>query len=133
MRLFEGSGGYGDGEQRRDFVHVDDVVAVNLHFRDHPARSGIFNVGTGLASTFNAVAQAAVNACRRAEGEPARPLPDLVAAGIVTYVPMPEALHGKYQSYTQADIDALRKAGYEAPMLDVEQGVARYVESLISP
>ena len=61
------------------------------------------------------------------------PLPDLVAAGIVTYVPMPEALHGKYQSYTQADIDALRKAGYEAPMLDVEQGVARYVESLISP
>jgi len=133
VRLFEGSGGYGDGEQRRDFIHVDDVVAVNLHFHDHPARSGIFNVGTGTASTFNAVAQAAVNACRRAEGESPRPLQDLVAAGIVAYVPMPEALHGKYQNFTQGDIAALRSAGFNAPMLDVEQGVAHYVESLISP
>lgn len=133
VRLFEGSGGYGDGEQRRDFIHVDDVVAVNLHFRDHPARSGIFNVGTGAASTFNAVAQAAVNACRRAEGESQHSLPDLVAAGIVSYMPMPEALHGKYQSFTQADIGALRNAGFDAPMLDVERGVAHYVESLISP
>jgi len=122
VRLFEGSGGYGDG-----------VVAVNLHFRDHPARSGIFNVGTGTAATFNAVAQAAVNACRRAEGESPRPLQDLVAAGIVAYVPMPEALHGKYQNFTQGDIAALRSAGFNAPMLDVEQGVAHYVESLISP
>jgi len=133
VRLFEGSGGYGDGEQRRDFIHVDDVVAVNLHFRDHPARSGIFNVGTGAASTFNSVAQAAINACRHAEGESPRSLADLVAAGIVTYAPMPEALHGKYQSFTQADIGALRNAGFDAPMLDVEQGVAHYVESLISP
>ncbi|HKU86169.1 MAG TPA: ADP-glyceromanno-heptose 6-epimerase [Casimicrobiaceae bacterium] len=133
VRLFEGSDGYADGEQRRDFIHVDDVVAVNLHFRDHPSRSGIFNVGTGAASTFNAVAQAAVNACRRAAGESPRALADLVAAGIVSYMPMPDALHGKYQSFTQADIGALRNAGFVAPMFDVEQGIAHYVESLISP
>jgi len=65
VRLFEGSGGYADGEQRRDFVSVEDAVAVNLYFLDHPRQSGIFNVGTGAAQSFNDVAVATVNACRR--------------------------------------------------------------------
>jgi ADP-L-glycero-D-manno-heptose 6-epimerase len=133
VRLFAGSGGYADGEQRRDFIHVDDVVAANLDFHAHPQRSGIFNLGTGMAATFNAVALAAVNACRRAVGDAPRALPDMVRDGTITYVPLPEALHGKYQSFTQADLAHLRAAGYAAAMTPVDEGVPRYVESLISP
>ena len=132
VRLFKGSGGYADGEQRRDFIHVDDVIAANLHFCDHSARSGVFNLGTGNAATFNAVAHATVNACRRSAGEAPLALADLVQNGTITYVPMPEALHGTYQSFTQADLTALRAAGYKAPMMSIEEGVPRYVESLIS-
>ena len=132
VKLFEGSGGYGAGEQRRDFVFVDDVVKVNLDFLDHPGRSGIFNLGTGNAEAFNAVALATVNACLAAEGKPPLTLPELVHRGVIEYIPFPPQLVGKYQSYTQADLAALRAAGYAAPMLTVAQGVARYVESLIS-
>ena len=132
VQLFEGSGGYAAGEQRRDFVHVDDVVAANLHFLDHGARSGIFNLGTGQAATFNAVAHATINACRRAAGDAPRSLDELVGEGAIGYVPMPEALLGKYQSFTEADLARLRAAGYDAPMLPIEDGVPRYVESLIS-
>jgi ADP-L-glycero-D-manno-heptose 6-epimerase len=132
VQLFEGSGGYAAGEQRRDFVHVDDVVAANLYFLDHGARSGIFNLGTGQAATFNAVAHATINACRRAAGDAARSLDELVGDGAIGYVPMPEALLGKYQSFTEADLTRLRAAGYDAPMLPIEDGVPRYVESLIS-
>ena len=132
VRLFEGSGGYPDGEQRRDFIHVDDVVAANLDFFGHAERSGIFNLGTGTAATFNAVARATVNACRRAAGDPPRALSELVGEGTIAYVPMPDALTGKYQSFTQADLSRLRAAGYDAPMSSIDEGVPRYVESLIS-
>jgi ADP-L-glycero-D-manno-heptose 6-epimerase len=132
VKLFEGSGGYAAGEQRRDFVFIDDVVTVNLDFFDHPMRSGIFNLGTGRAETFNEVALATVNACRAGEGKPALSLPDLVAQGAIEYIPFPPQLVGKYQSFTQADLTALRAAGYAAPMTPVAQGVTRYVESLIS-
>jgi ADP-L-glycero-D-manno-heptose 6-epimerase len=132
VRLFEGSGGYANGEQRRDFIHVDDVVAVNLDFYDHAERSGIFNLGTGNAATFNAVAHATINACRRFDGQAPRPLEQLVQDGTITYVPMPETLREKYQNFTQADLTRLRGAGYTAPMLGVDEGVTRYVESLIS-
>jgi ADP-L-glycero-D-manno-heptose 6-epimerase len=130
--LFEGSGGYAAGEQRRDFVHVDDIVAANLQFYDRGARSGIFNLGTGQAATFNAVARATINACRHAAGDPPRTLDELVREGAITYIPMPEALHGKYQSFTEADLTQLRAAGYGAPMLPIEDGIPGYVESLIS-
>ena len=132
VKLFAGSGGYSDGEQRRDFIHVDDVVAANLDFHEHGDRSGIFNLGTGHAATFNAVALATINACRHAGGEPPRTLAELAADGMITYIPMPDALVGKYQSFTQADLTRLRASGYAAPMLTVEEGVPRYVESLIS-
>ena len=132
VSLFEGSGGYGDGEQRRDFVSVDDAVAINLYFLDHPERSGIYNAGTGRAQSFNDVAAAAVNACRRARGEPALTLADMQRQGIVRYIPFPADLRNKYQSYTQADLTALRDAGYSAPFLTVEQGVARYCERLLA-
>jgi len=130
VRLFAGSGGYGDGEQRRDFVSVEDCVKVNLYFLDHPERSGIFNVGTGAAQSFNDVAVATVNECRKARGEASLALSAMREQGIVRYIPFPEDLKGRYQSYTQASIAALRAAGYGAPFLTVEQGVARYVEKL---
>jgi ADP-L-glycero-D-manno-heptose 6-epimerase len=132
VRLFDGSGGYGAGEQRRDFVFVDDVVKVNLDFLDHSERSGIFNLGSGTAETFNAVALATVNACRRVDGKVELGLDDLRHQGAIEYVAFPPQLVGKYQSFTQADLTALRAAGYRAPMATVAEGVARYVESLIS-
>ena len=132
VRLFEGSGGFAAGEQRRDFVSVEDVVKVNLDFLDHPERSGIFNVGAGNAATYNAVAAATVNACRAAAGEARQSVAELVAAGVISYIPFPLALAGKYQSFTEADLARLRAAGYGAPMLGIDEGVTRYVERLIS-
>lgn len=115
LRLFEGSDGYGPGGQKRDFIHVDDVVAVNLWLLDHPAVSGIFNCGTGRAQSFNDVANAVIGYHQR---------------GQIEYIAFPEHLKGRYQSYTQADIGALRQAGYSAPFLSVEQGVQRYMDWL---
>jgi ADP-L-glycero-D-manno-heptose 6-epimerase len=133
VRLFEGSGGYAAGEQQRDFVSVDDIVKVNLDFLEHRDRSGVFNLGTGRATSFNEVAAAVINAVRAREGRPRKPVADLVSEGAITYVPFPPELAGKYQSFTQADLARLRAAGYAAPMLEIDEGVDRYVESLISP
>ncbi len=130
VRLFEGCNGFANGEQKRDFVFVGDVAAVNLYFLDHPEESGIFNVGTGRAQSFNELAAANVNSCRALAGEPAQSLDELVRLGFIEYIPFPEALRGKYQSFTQADLATLRKAGYDAPFASVEQGVAKYVEWL---
>lgn len=128
VRLFEGSAGFEAGEQRRDFVSVEDVVKVNLHFLDHPGQSGIFNTGTGRAQTFNEVAVAVVNALRSREGESALDIDQMRAQGLLEYVPFPSGLKEKYQSFTQADIAQLRKAGYTGSFLSVEEGVARYVD-----
>jgi ADP-L-glycero-D-manno-heptose 6-epimerase len=130
VRLFDGSAGYGAGEQRRDFVSVDDAVSVNLHFLDNPDVSGIFNVGTGRAQTFNDVAVAAINAVRKQRGEAPMDLAAMRAGGVIEYVPFPDDLRGKYQSYTQADLTRLRESGYEAAFATVEQGVGRYCEWL---
>jgi ADP-L-glycero-D-manno-heptose 6-epimerase len=132
VKLFEGCDGYGNGEQSRDFVSVEDAVAINLWFLDHPAKSGIFNVGTGRAQPFNDVATAVVNSLRKAEGKPVLALNELQREGLIEYVAFPEALRGKYQSFTQADIGALRKAGYKKDLLTVEEGVGRYVKQLLA-
>ncbi|MCL2297252.1 MAG: ADP-glyceromanno-heptose 6-epimerase [Proteobacteria bacterium] len=130
IKLFDGSDGYAAGEQRRDFVSVEDVVKVNLYFLDHPQHSGIFNLGTGRAESFNAVALATLNALAERDGKAARSLQEWVAAGAIEYVPFPSQLAGKYQSYTQADLKKLREAGYREEMFDVATGVARYMETL---
>lgn len=130
VKLFEGCDGYANGAQSRDFVFIDDVVKVNMHFLDHPDSSGIFNLGAGRAQPFNDVATSTVNACRAFEGKPALSLAEMVVQGIVEYVSFPEALKGKYQSFTQADISALRRAGYKDEFATVEQGVAKYVRHL---
>lgn len=112
VSLFEGSDGFGPGDQKRDFIHVEDVVAVNLWLLDHPEVHGIFNCGTGRAQSFNDVARAVIDHYRR---------------GVIEYIPFPDHLKYRYQSYTQANINSLRKVGYEMPFLTVEQGVARYM------
>jgi ADP-L-glycero-D-manno-heptose 6-epimerase len=131
VRLFEGSAGYADGEQRRDFVSVEDAVKVNLWFLEHSEKSGIFNCGTGASQTFNEVAVATVNALRHAGGQAPLALEELKAQGVVQYVPFPDGLKDKYQSFTEADLTQLQSVGYDAPFLDVEQGVSRYVAWLL--
>ena len=132
VKLFEGAEGFGPGEQVRDFVSVEDVVKVNLFFLDHPEISGVFNVGTGAAATFNDVARATINAVRHARGESPLTLGELKSAGTIEYIPFPAQLVGKYQSYTRADVTRLRAAGYTAPLLDVEQGVGKYVAQRVA-
>jgi len=131
VKLFVGSAGYGDGAQRRDFVHVDDVVAVNMHFLGGGDASGIYNCGTGRAQTFNDVACAVVNGVRAARGEDALALEALVAQGLIEYVSFPGPLVGKYQSYTEADLSRLRAAGYAGEFMPVEEGVNAHVGVLL--
>jgi len=126
VRLFGDYGGYGPGQQARDFVFVDDVVAVNLWFLQHPDRSGIFNLGSGRAQPFNDVARAMVNAVRERGGEPPLTLTAMLREGLVEYIAFPEALVGKYQCHTEADLSWLRAAGCEHSFADVAEGVRRY-------
>jgi ADP-L-glycero-D-manno-heptose 6-epimerase len=131
VKLFGEYGGYGPGEQKRDFVFVDDVVAVNLWFLDHPEKSGIFNLGSGRAQPFNDVATAVVNALRTST--PPLNAASAAATGLIEYVPFPDALRGKYQCYTQADLGALRAAGCDHVFADVQTGVSRYMADLARP
>jgi ADP-L-glycero-D-manno-heptose 6-epimerase len=132
VRLFEGSDGYAAGAQERDFVSVEDVVKVNLHFLEGRDRSGIYNLGTGRATSFNAVAAAVINTLRGDAAAAPGAVADLVAASAIVYVPFPADLVGKYQSFTQADTTRLRAAGYAAPMLAIDEGVRRYAEGLMT-
>lgn len=115
VRLFEGCDGYADGEQRRDFVYVGDIAALNLWFLDHPEVSGIFNAGTGRSQTFNDVAKSVIAYHGR---------------GAIHYIPFPEHLKGCYQSFTEADLTALRAAGCELRFKCVEEGVQLYMQWL---
>ena len=132
VRLFEGTDGVASGEQRRDFVSIEDVVRINLDFLDHPERSGIFNVGSGRAETYNAVAASVINAVRASDGGTASDVGELVREGAISYIPFPPALVGKYQNYTKADLTRLRAAGYGAPTVPLDEGVRRYVEWLMA-
>jgi ADP-L-glycero-D-manno-heptose 6-epimerase len=127
VKLFEGGGGYGDGEQQRDFVHVDDAVAVNLFLLENRDVSGIFNCGTGHAQTFNELAAAVINTVDGSDFA----IEELMQKGMIEYIPFPAALAGKYQSYTQADLTRLRAAGCQRDFMPVEEGVAAYVGDLL--
>ena len=130
VKLFGAYDGYAQGEQSRDFVSVEDVVKVNLYFLDNPDKSGIFNLGSGRAQPFNDVARSVVNALSKARDGSTyaeQSLEQLVASKKIQYIDFPEALKGKYQSFTQANLDCLRGAGYSEDFLTVEQGVSRYV------
>jgi len=130
VKLFGEYGGYAPGAQLRDFVFIDDVVAVNLWFLDHPDQSGIFNLGTGRAQPFNDVALSVVNAMRASKGEAALDLAGATQAGLIAYVPFPDALRGKYQCYTQADLTNLRASGCDHAFADVQRGVTQYMATL---
>ena len=131
VKLFQGTENYADGEQRRDFVSIEDVVKVNMHFLDHADLSGIFNLGTGRAQSFNDVAVSTINACLHANGEAALNLAQMREQNLVEYIAFPDALKGKYQSFTEADLGALRHAGYDEPFATVEEGVERYCAYLL--
>jgi ADP-L-glycero-D-manno-heptose 6-epimerase len=126
VKLFGANDGYAPGMQKRDFVYIDDVVAVNLWFYDHPEQSGIFNLGTGKAQPFNDVAMAVVQNMT----EHRATLAEIVANDVIRYIPFPPALIGKYQSYTQANITALRTAGCQHVFADVQTGVTQYLKKL---
>ncbi|MBL4783659.1 MAG: ADP-glyceromanno-heptose 6-epimerase [Porticoccaceae bacterium] len=115
VKLFAGCDGYGDGEQVRDFVYVGDVVDVNLWFLDNPTVCGIFNCGTGRSQPFNDVAKGVL---------------DYHQKGELHYIPFPGHLVGHYQSFTEADLTALRAAGYEGTFKTVDEGVKCYMEWL---
>ena len=132
VRLFGEYGGYAPGEQSRDFVFVDDVVAVNLWFLQNPGKSGIFNLGTGRAQPFNDVAVATVNAAGALPGDAALSRAELVKQGLIEYIEFPQALVGKYQCFTQADLGRLRAAGCNHEFADVATGVTAYVSWLSS-
>ena len=132
VRLFGEYGGYSPGGQMRDFVFIDDVVAVNLWFLDNPGKSGIFNLGTGRAQPFNDVAIAVVNTLRKADSVALLSLEEATYGSLIDYISFPPALVGKYQSYTQADLRALRAMGCDHAFADVQSGVAAYMHWLLA-
>ena len=115
IRLFGAAGGYAAGEQERDFVYVDDVVNVGLWAATQTGMQQIFDVGTGSARSFNAIAK-----CLTARFE----------ATEVEYIDFPERLLNCYQFSTQADLTPLRSAGYDRPFTPLEDGVSAYLDWL---
>ena len=115
IKLFKGCEKIKDGEQSRDFVYINDVVSIVLFFIDNPLKKGIFNVGTGKARSFNDLARVLINC---------------YGAGEIEYIPFPDKLIGKYQDFTQADLNALRSIGYNNEFTSLEDGIRKYVEIL---
>jgi ADP-L-glycero-D-manno-heptose 6-epimerase len=115
IKLFKGTDGYADGEQRRDFIYVKDVAKVNLWCWENEISNGIYNCGTGNATTFNAVAQAVISALGKGE---------------IEYIDFPETLQGKYQSFTQADTRKILNAGYDGGFTNINEAVKEYCQFL---
>lgn len=119
IRLFKSyRAEYRDGEQERDFVYVEDAVAVTLFLFDHPEICGIFNCGTGKARTWIDLAKAIFKAAGKATN--------------IEFIEMPENIRDKYQYHTQADMTKLLAAGYSKPFIDIEEGVRRYVQNYLA-
>ena len=132
VQLFGDYGGYGPGQHQRDFVFVDDVVAVNLWFFDNPQAHGVFNLGSGRAQPFNDVALAVINTLRHAAGLSQLGLQQMVEDKLLVYIDFPPALVGKYQCHTEADLSALRAAGCDHRFADVASGVSQYMLRLLA-
>jgi ADP-L-glycero-D-manno-heptose 6-epimerase len=128
--LFEGTNGFSNGEQRRDFVHVTDAVRANLFFYENQDIGGVYNVGTGVSQSFNDVAIAVINACRDLDGESPLSLHEAVKDNLLTYFPMATELNGKYQSFTEADMTKIRNAGFNSEPILVAEGVRDYASSI---
>ena len=115
VKLFKGSGGYDDGEQRRDFIYVDDIVAVNIWFLENDNVSGIFNVGTGASRSFNDMASNIIKWHGR---------------GDIEYIEFPQHLKNSYQHFTEASVGNLRNAGYKNDFTSLENGIDEYLSWL---
>ncbi len=115
IKLFKASHGYEDGEQRRDFIHVDDTINVKKWIMNSKNTSGLFNVGTGLSRSFNDVAENVISN---------------LGGGKIKYIDFPNDLKSQYQAFTEADINLLRKSGYEKKFLSIEDGVKNYINWL---
>lgn len=120
LKLFQSHrADFGDGEQLRDFIYIKDAVKMTLFFLDHPELGGLYNVGTGQAHSWNDLARA-------------------IFAGLdmdpqVEYIPMPEELRGKYQYYTQADMEKLRGVGCDVSAMPFDEAVRDYVQHYLVP
>lgn len=110
---------YGDGEQVRDFIYVQDAVAMTLFFHDHPEINGLFNVGSGQARCWNDLAGALFAAMNR---EP-----------VIEYIEMPDSIRDQYQYHTCAEMAKIRNAGYGHPTLSLENAVSDYVNLYLIP
>lgn len=108
---------YKDGEQRRDFIYVKDAVSIITYFLEHPEKGGIFNVGSGNARSWNDLVSAIFSAMNKEKN--------------IEYIDMPSNLKGKYQYFTEAKIDKLKKAGYDKEFFSLEEGVKDYVQNYL--
>lgn len=128
MQLFDGWAGYSAGEQKRDFIHVDDVVAVNMFFLQsllgNQNKSGIYNCGSGVAQAFSAIPRALLQSQSGSATAPS--VDDMIAQQQLMFIPFPNDLKGRYQNFTQADLSLLRRAGFKASFKSIEQGVKEY-------
>jgi len=115
IKLFKGTDGYKDGEQCRDFIYVKDVAKVNLWCFENEIANGVYNCGTGNATTFNALAQAVISALGKGE---------------IEYIDFPKELEGKYQSFTQADTRKILNAGYDEGFTNINDAVQDYCNFL---
>ena len=119
ISLFKGSHGYEDGEQRRDFIHVDDTVKVKNWFKQNPAVSGIYNVGTGTSRTFNDIAVCVLDYYKNEDPN-----------AVMSYIDFPEGLEDQYQAFTEADMSLLKSKGYNESFTSLEKGVKLYLDWL---
>jgi ADP-L-glycero-D-manno-heptose 6-epimerase len=118
VRLFKSyRPGIADGDQQRDFIYVDDVVAVVLWLTQTPRVSGLFNVGTGRPSSFRDMITAMFAAMRRAPN--------------IEYIAMPESIRDSYQYFTQASVEKLQRAGYNGGFTPIKEAVKRYVTGFL--
>ncbi len=115
INLFKGIDGYKDGEQKRDFIYIDDVVKVNLFFYKHPDKGGIFNCGTGNAMTFNFLANKLI---------------EVNKIGKIKYIDFPEKLRNKYQNFTKAKLSKLLKTGYKQGFTPLGKAIEYYYDYL---
>ena len=114
LKLFRGSHGYSDGEQRRDFVYVKDTIDIKIWFM-HNNISGIFNVATGKSRSFNDVANSVL---------------DFFNSGHIEYIDFPDGLEEQYQAFTEADLTNLRNVGYKGLSTELEDGIKSYLSFL---
>jgi len=108
---------YKDGEQKRDFIYVKDAVDITLFFLEHKDKNGIYNVGTGKAQTWIELVTALFNALEKPVN--------------IEFIDMPDEIRDKYQYFTQANLEKLRAAGYDKPIMNVQQGVDDYVKNYL--